>query len=285
MESNTVADRIIDQFKLMQVYDVRYRFQARKELEQNVRIAVGKKDGFITVDVDDHDPRRAADIANRYVGELKRMTDRLALTEAQQRRIFFETQLAQTRDRLAAAQRALQSSGFDAGALKAEPKAAADSYASLKAEVTSAEVKLQVLRRSLTDSAPEVQQQLVTLEGLRQQLSKLEASSMKVDGADYVGKYREYKYEEALFDLFSRQYELARLDESREGPLIQVVDPATIPEWKSKPKRAAMAMGSAAACFVALLAFVILRHRWRKAASDPEVAHMLSELRAARKAS
>ena len=137
MQSVTVSDRIVDQFKLMEVYDEKFRVDARKRLVSNVRIALGKKDGLITVEVDDKSQQRAADMANRYVDELRRMTGTLAVTEAQQRRLFFERQLQQSRDRLVQAQQALQSSGFNASALKAEPKAAAEAYArsGLKAQL------------------------------------------------------------------------------------------------------------------------------------------------------
>lgn len=281
LQSVSVADRLVDAFGLMAVYDAKYRFEARKELAKNVRVALGKKDGLITIEVDDHDPKRAADMANRHVDELRRVTGELALTEAQQRRVFFEGQLKQTRDRLTAAQQALESSGFNAGALRAEPKAAADSYARLKAEVTAAEVRLQTLRRSLADNTPEVQQQQTLLGALRRQLAQIETSVDAPSNGDYVGRYREFKYQEALFDLFARQYEMARLDESREGALIQVVDPATVPEWKSKPKRAWIAAGGAVGALVLLLAWVLARHAWRQAASQPDTAAKVSRLRMA----
>ena len=112
MQSETVLDRLIDRFKLMQVYDTEYRFEARTELGKRVRISVGKKDGLITVEADDRDPARAADLANAHVEELRRLAANLALTEAQVRRAFFEEQLKQTRDRLTKAQQDLQGSGF-----------------------------------------------------------------------------------------------------------------------------------------------------------------------------
>ncbi|MFO1218974.1 MAG: Wzz/FepE/Etk N-terminal domain-containing protein [Burkholderiaceae bacterium] len=264
MQSVTVSDRIIDQFKLIQVYDEKFRVDTRKELASNVHIAVGKKDGLITVSVDDRNAQRAADIANRYVAELRRMTDTIAVSEAQQRRQFFEQQLAQTRDRLAAAQLALQSSGFSQGALKAEPKAAAEGYAKLRAEVTAAEVRLQAMRGSLVDDTPEVRQQQATVAALRAQLGKLEQATDAGSGPDYVGKYREFKYQETLFDLFARQYELARVDESREGALIQVVDAAAPPEKKSRPKRALIAAAATLSALVALIALVLMRHSWRQ---------------------
>lgn len=262
MQSATVSDRIIEQFKLLDVYDEKFRVDARKTLARNVRMIVGKKDGLITVEVDDESPQRAADMANRYVDELRRMTSSIAITEAQQRRLFFERQLAQTRDRLTLAQQALQASGFSQGAIKAEPRAAAEGYARLRAEVTAAEVRLQTMRGNLVDDTPEVRQQQATVAALRNQLSKLEQAGDSAGGPDYVGKYREFKYQETLFELFARQYELARVDESREGALVQVVDVATPPEKKSKPKRVVTAVVTTLAAVFVLTLFVFLRRSW-----------------------
>jgi uncharacterized protein involved in exopolysaccharide biosynthesis len=281
MKSVTVQDRIIDQFGLMKVYESRYRFQARRELGERVSIAVGRKDGLITVDVDDEDPQRAAAIANRFVEELRALSAHLALTESQQRRLFFEQQLQRTRDRLTQAQQALQASGFTAGALKAEPRAAAEGYAALRAEVTASEVRLQALRRGLTDSAPEVQQQLAALSRLRGELNRLEVTANGSPGPDYVGKYREFKYQETLFDLFARQYELARVDESREGALIQLVDPATPPEYKSRPKRLIIAGLAMLTTFVAAAITIVARRLWQETANRPENAEKVGRLRAA----
>lgn len=262
MQSATVADRLIDRFKLQEIYDVQFRVDARKQLQQNVRINVGKKDGMISIEVDDRDPQRAADIANQYVNELRRLVSTLAVTEAQQRRLFFEQQLKGARDSLVTAQQALQASGFDAGALKAEPKAAAEGYARLKAEAANAEIRLQVLRGSLADSAPEVQQQQASLSALRAQLARAERSAdASTGGPDYISRYREFKYQEALFELYARQFELARVDESREGALIQVVDPATRPERRSKPRPALVAVVTLLASLVLLALFVIARRR------------------------
>lgn len=269
MQSATLSDRIIDHFKLMDVYEAKFRVDARKDLANNVRIVLGKKDGLMTVQVDDENPQRAADIANRYVEELRRLTGTLAVTEAQQRRAFFEKHLQQSRDRLTQAQQALEASGFSPGALKAEPRAAADAYARLKAETTGAEMRLSLLRSTLADGAPEVRQQLSTVQALREQLARAEGATSPSGGPDYVGRYREFKYQETLFDVYARQFELARSDESREGALIQVVDPATPPERKSKPKRALTAVASTLAALLAMAAFVLARHFIRRGGPQP----------------
>lgn len=280
MQSATITDRLIDDFKLMQVYDEPYRSDAREELARNVRIAIGKKDGLISVEVDDTDPARAAALANRHVEELRRLSSQLALTEAQQRRAFFESQMKQTRKLLEAAQQSLQASGFNASALRAEPKAVAEGYARLKAEISAGEVRLQILRRTLTDTAPEIAQQQALLGSLRGELGRLEATDSAASQGDYVGRYREFKYQETLFELLARQYELARLDESREGALIQVVDSATPPEKKSKPRRLRLALASAGAALLLLLVGVVIRHAWQLAQSAPETAASAARLRA-----
>ena len=278
--SSTVADRIIDTFELLKVYDQDLRHDARKQLAKNTRVVAGKRDGIIALEVDDKSPARAAEIANRYVEELRLVINRLALTEAQQRRIFFEGHVERTRDRLAQAQLLLQSSGFNQETLKAEPKAAAEGYARLKAEVTTAQARLDALRQTLTDSAPEVQQAGAAIAVLKAQLTRVEATAGQGDAADYVGKYREFKYQEALFEQFSRQYELARVDESREGQL-QVVDVAQVPEKKSWPRRALLALAGTVGSFVVLLAYVLGSHRWRQSAHQPGGARQAERLRAA----
>lgn len=267
MQSTTVADRLIEQFDLAKVYDVTLRVDTRRILAGNTRISVGKKDGLIVVEVDDADPRRAANLANAYVEELRRLTSVFAVSEAQQRRAFFEAQLKDSRDELMRAQEALQATGFSLGALRAEPRAAADSYARLRAELTAAEVRLQILRGSLSENAVEVQQQQATVAALRAQLARLEQVQQGKSDPDYLSKYREFKYQETLFDLFARQYELARVDEAREGALIQVLDAAQPPERKSRPKRAQIAVVATLAAAALLALFVLVRERWRISAA------------------
>lgn len=282
LQSATVADRIIDRFGLMEVYDEEYRVDARKQLAKNLRVTAGRRDGLITVEADDKDPQRAADIANRYVDELRTLTGLLALTEAQQRRAFFEGQLKQTLAKLTEAQQALQASGFSSGALKAEPRAAAEGYARLRAEVTAAEVRLQTLRRNLADAAPEVQQQSAAVMALRERLAQLESAADTPVDAGYIGRYREFKYQEALFELFSRQFEVARLDESREGLLIQVVDTAKPAEKKSKPRRALTAIVVTVLSFAAIAMFLAIRHGMQNSPMRSRFAEKWARLAARR---
>ncbi len=281
LQSNVITDRLIDAFKLMAVYEVDLRVDARKRLASNVRINIGKKDGLISIEVDDTSKQRATDMANQHVAELRKLTSELALTEAQQRRQFFEGHLKTTRASLIAAQRTLEGSAFTAGNLRAEPKSAAEGYARLQAEVTASEVKLQGLRQGLTDAAPEVQQLLGVLGALKSRLNAYERTDANGQGADYIGKYRDFKYQETLFELFSRQYELARLDESREGATIQMIDPAQLPERKTRPNRVVLAASTALIVFIVLVLAILIGRSWRAAQAEPETAERLARLRVA----
>lgn len=262
MQSVTVSDRLIDKFKLQEVYDERFKVDARNKLLKRVQISVGKKDGLIRVEVEDTDPSRAAAMANQYVEELRLMTTRLAVTEAQQRRVFFDKMLQDTKAKLVEAQIRLEGSGFNAGAIKAEPRSAAEGFAKLQADLTLAKVQLQVMRSRLADNAVEVQQQLATVRALSEQVSRIENSQPNTpDGQNYIAKYREYRYQETLFEMFAKQYELARVDESREGTLIQVVDTAMPAEKKFSPRRLYWAVAGSVLFFLISVVAILFRKR------------------------
>ncbi len=259
LQSENIEYRIIKANKLGEAYQTDKLELTRRKFERNVRVALGKKDGLITVEVDDTIPQRAADIANQHVQELRRLSMELALTETQQRRVFFEGELKKTQSNLLAAQQRLQGGGLSAGMIKTEPRAAVEAYAKLKAEATAAEVRLRTLRSQLTERAPEVQILTAQLAALNSEVAKIEASSPAGTDTDYIGRLRDFKYQETLFDLLSRQYELARLDESREAALIQVIDVAKPPELKSSPKRTLFAAGGLAAGLLLGVLLVLVR--------------------------
>lgn len=270
--SRRVADALVDRHDLVKVYASPTRTDARRELERNTRIGAGRKDALVTIEVDDGDPQRAAAMANQYVAELRSLAGGLALTEAQRRRMFFEGQLAQARDKLDQAQEALQKSGFGAGALRSAPDATAQAYGRALASLKEGEIKLQALRQSLADQSPEVRQQQAAVTGLRANLASLERQLESAGGGDYVARARDYKYQETLFEILARQYETARLEESREASLIQVVDVAQPPERRSSPKRTLIVVVTVAATLAAALAWLLIVHLWRLGTAAPASA-------------
>jgi uncharacterized protein involved in exopolysaccharide biosynthesis len=282
LESRSVLDAMIQRFKLKDLYEASYLEDARRQLDERTRVSAGIKDGLISIEVDDHDPKRAADMANAFVEELRNLTKALAITEAAQRRLFFEEQLAQSKDNLTKSEIALQASGVSSAALRTVPQSALESLASLKAQITAQEIKLASMRTFMTDANPEFRLAVRELVALRDELSKAEQSSpVKAldNGAEYITKYRDFKYHETLFELMAKQYELARLDEAREGAVIQVVDAAHPPERKSSPRRAQTALLTSVSMLLLALIAVFVREAFRKAAAEPHMAAKLYRFR------
>jgi uncharacterized protein involved in exopolysaccharide biosynthesis len=281
LKSTSIQDSLVERFKLQDRYETKLKVDTRKELLDNTKIAAGK-DGIISLEFDDHDPKFAADVANGYVEELRKLMGRLSLTEAQLRRTFFEGKLNEAKDALAKADQELRATGINASTLKSSPAAAVEVVARVRAGIVAQEVKIAAMRGYLTESAPEVKQAMVELGALRNQLTNAEKAEPQADGqSNYVERYRNFKYQETLFELFAKQYELARVDEGREGALVQVVDAAQPPERKAKPKKALIAIMASLVTGFALLFFVFIRHALRSAGHDDESAKKILALKAA----
>ena len=279
MKSVSVQDALIERFKSVEKYEAKLKTDNRMALTGSVRIASGK-DGLISVEVDDKDPKFAADLANAHVDELRILLARLAVTEAQQRRMFFEKQLQITKENFTKADLALKSSGINSSVLKTSPASAVEAVARLKAGISVQEVKLGTMRNYLTESSPDFKQALSELASLKAQLAKAEKEEPAFkDASDYVARYREFKYQETMFELFAKQFELAKVDESREGAVIQVLDIAEPPERKAKPKKAMIAVIAALASGFALLLFVFIRSALKNASQDEETKLRMAALK------
>ncbi len=273
LRSRTVADDLIDRFSLMSVYKQKIRDYTRKKLESATDIRAGTKDGIISISVDDRDPRRAADLANGYVDELEKLTKTLAVTEAGKRRLFFEREVKMASDELANAEVALKQTQEKTGLilLDSQSRAMIESLASLRARVAAQEVLVQQIRTFAAPENPELIREEKALEALRDQLSRLEGGQGKrlfadvpienvpTAGLEYVRKYRDVKYHEALFELLAKQYEAAKLDEARDSLIVQQLDKAIVPERRSWPPRTALVLASTLlALIVAIVAVFFL---------------------------
>lgn len=250
LESRTVSDALIAQFDLKNLYSVKRMMDARKRLADATTIDSGK-DGVISISVDDRDPKRAADIANAYVGELYKLTQTLAVTEAGQRRLFYERQLRSASDDLARAEQGLRNTEQTTGLvqLDSQAKAMIDEVSTARAKIAAKEVEIQAMQAFATPQNPDLVRAEVELEGLKDVLAQLEKSQTgpagelqlpvgKVPsaGLEYVDRLRDVKYQETIFELLEKQYEIAKIDEAKNALSIQVLDAALPPEWKSKPK-------------------------------------------------
>jgi uncharacterized protein involved in exopolysaccharide biosynthesis len=293
LKSRTVADSIIVRFDLQKLYGLQTMVETRKEFANNSGITAGR-DGLITIEFDDEDPKRAAAIANAYVEELDNLTQALAVTEAAQRRLFFERQLRQAKEELSKAEVALKVTQEQTGLIKLDDQGRAiiEAVAALRGQIAAKEVELRAMRTFTTENNPDyvrVQQQLA---GLRGELTKLERAQVsgggdillptgKVPeaGLEYLRKYRDVKYQETIFELLAKQFEAAKIDEAKEAAIIQVVDQAIPPDRKSKPKRALIVTGFALIASILAILWSFVREARERAIKDPLQAARFAALR------
>lgn len=293
LKSRTVLDRMVDRFNLLEIYKVKYREDARHELLKALKIQDGKKSGIVTIGVEDKDPKRSADMANAIIEELKNVTQSLALTEASQRRLFFEEQLKSVKDALTRSEESLKGYQEQTGAIeiKEQAKVIIESVARLRALIAAKEVELKVLKTHATQRNPDRQQVEEELRGLQEQLAKLQSKSgstpdtlmptgrMPAAGTGSVRKIRDLKYNESLYELLAKQYEIARIDEARDAAVIQVLDKAVPPEKKIKPNRRIMiATAAVTSLFFAIFAAFFMEYRG-KIINDPENSEKLEQLK------
>lgn len=276
--SETIQDQIIQKFNLAERYQRPLKEDLRKILGGSV-IAQSGKDGMIVIAATDVDPKFAADLANAHVDQLKSLLNSLAITEAQQRRKFFQKQLEMASKDLATAEIALKSSSIESESIKVNPTATLQAISSAQERITAQEIKLASLGTYLTSNTPQYQQALQALAAMKSKLMELQSSTSNKSGDDFIAKYRDYKYREAMLELYARQYEVAKLDEAREGGSVQVVDVAQPPTRKSQPKKGLMAVVATIATFSALLLWVIIHYALQSASRDAGTHHQMQRVR------
>lgn len=251
LQSRTIADKLISHFDLKTRFEVETLDEARKKLD-GIASASSDKAGTISVLVEDKDPKFAAELANAFVSELSNLTKGLAITDAAQRRLFFEKQLVAVKDDLANAEIALRKTQESTGMLQLDGQVQGiiRNVAQLEGTIAAKEVQLNAMRSFATNNNPDLLRLQGEIQGYQAQLEKLKTGKLSKDGdlmvptgkipevgIAYIRSLRNVKYQETIFELLSKQYELAKIDEAKESSNIQILDNAVPAEKKSKPKK------------------------------------------------
>jgi len=289
LKSDSVQRSLVTRFDLFKRYKVESYEVLRKMLPDRIRIASDKKSGLISVEVDDEEAKFAADLANAHASEITKVMSRLAVSEAQLRRVFFENQLKDTKENLIKAERDLQRVQEKSGVIVLDKQAEAliTGAAQVRAMIAEREVQLKVLRTSATEQNPEVMRMNSELRALRDELARMESNQGGKGGSavdlpvgklpevaiDYVRARRELKLQETILESMLRQFEIAKLDEAKEGTTLQTVDVALPPDRRAKPSRSLIVLGGTLAALIASSVFVVVRRygAWKREA-DPEGA-------------
>ncbi len=294
LESRTIADHLIDKFHLQSLYKTRTMEDTRTALKKH-RKFVAAKDGLIHITVDDHSPQRASDMTNAYVDELYLMNSHLAITEAAQRRVFFDQELANEKNSLTLAEDALKQMEEKTGVIQLSGQAESiiRSISQLRAEIAAREVELQATKTFATEQNPDAMRLQEEINSLRGQLSKLEndpraaqlgagnlqAGKVPAVGLEYARRLRDVRFNETLYELLTKQYEAARIDEAKAAPLIQVVDRAVPPDKKSFPPRVWLTLGFGFMGFLLACGVSIAERTLDRMEQVPEYAAKVSRFR------
>ncbi len=293
LKSRSVADAIIQKFNLQTVYREKTLSDTRKELAKRSNISVGH-DSVITIEVEDRDPGRAAAIANEYYEQFDKLNTAIITNNAGQRRAYFENELEKARDQLTQAEGDLKQTQEKTGLIDVtdQAKAIIGSVTNLKAQITATEIRLQAMRTFATEQNPEVvrlEQELSSLraaltraqEGEDRQKGDIDVATSKVPsaGLEYIRKFRQVKYYETLLELISKQYEMARLEESNSVSAVQVMDRAVPPEKKSSPKRGLIALIALVLGFFVSITAALLHESYQRATRDAAVSSRVQLLR------
>ena len=308
LKSRTLADRVIVRLNLQKHYNTKTMTKTREVLKYSSSISASK-DGFITVEYTHSDPVMAAKIANTYVSELDKLNLSVALSEAARRRLFYEKQIKLAAVSLSQAEAAMKQTqrktgwyefgGLDvslaSGGAGSSTRVNASVIAKaeeLRAQISLKDIELASMRRYMTEQNPGYMQALATLAALKANLSKIEGGPIE-SGADvkvpvsrlpdigfaYIHQVRQLKYQQTLFELYTKQFELAKMDEARESPLIQVVDKALPPEERSAPKRGQMMVIATIIALVISIMLAFIMNAIDTAKQIPESAERLNLLR------
>lgn len=274
LESRTVQDAIIDHFDLRRVYRTRYYKNARKSLGQHSSIGQDRQTGVITISVRDREASRAAAIARMYIDELNRVAAQMDTSDAHKERVFIEGQLK-------AAEGALNQASADLGEfsstslaldVKEQGKALVEGVAGLEGQLIAAQSELRGLQQIYGDQNSRVRASQARVGVLQAKVNEFQAKDNKEPfpglrqlpelGVHYAELYRRVKVQEAVFELLSQEYEVAKIEEAKQMPTIRVLDPPDVPEKKSFPPRTILVLCSALLSVVLTILYLHLANVW-----------------------
>jgi capsule polysaccharide export protein KpsE/RkpR len=283
LRTRAVADYVIDNQNLILTFKAKSRESIRRILEANLVTRDDKKSGIVVVGFHHSNPQKAADIANAFVAGLQNLNNNLAVTEASQRRLFFEEQLRNAKENLIKSEENLKYFQQRTGTIKIddEAKAVIGTVAEMRAKISAKEVQLRVMRSYATPENPDLLRLQDETAALKEELRKMESKTLGGDdavfnvskisslGTEYIRRMREYKYNEALYEILIKQFEAAKLDESKDAALLQIIERAEAPEVRVKPDRRKIVVRTGVLFLVFSILGVLVRSYYHSYISDP----------------
>jgi len=289
LNSQTVQDRLIDEFHLMKVYRHSKIEDTRRDLGEHTDVSEDRKSGIISISVTDHDPKRAAGMAQAYVAELDRLVAQVSTSSARRERIFLEERLEKVKGDLDTAaknfsQFASKNSAID---IPAQGKAMVEAAAVLQGQLIAAQAEQSALQQVYTESNVRVRAVQARVNELQRKLNDLGSAGtqggspdanalypsirkLPLLGVTYADLYRQTKIQETVYELLTQQYELAKVQEAKEIPTVKVLDPALVPTRKSYPPRGMIVILGTMLGITLAMGWVLAKTQWQAVdVSDP----------------
>jgi uncharacterized protein involved in exopolysaccharide biosynthesis len=306
LRSRTISDRLIDRFDLQKVYGKRYRVDTVKYLAQHTEVVDDKKSGVISLTFSDTDPGRARAIAQAYLDELNGVITSSNVSSARREREFIEKRLVTVQADLQQAEKALSEfSSINATLdIKEQTHAMVEAGAKLQAEVIVGQSELDSLRQIYGEDNVRVRAARARIGELQHELGKMsgtgaapseESGKSSDDGnsslypplrqlprlaVPYADLYRRVRIQETVFELLSQQYEMARIEEAKDTPVVSIIDPPLIAEKKSFPPRLIVILLLTSLTVASASVFILFADRWKLVdPADPRklLAHEISD--------
>ena len=296
LQGDSVVDAIIDKFNFMEELSIDIRLRARAAVLGNLEANEDTKSGIISIAYQHKDPQAAADIANAFVEQLQIKLREMAIADAQEKRAFFENQLIQAQQELNEAENAMMRYQQNSGvlALSSQTASLLGSIASLRNQIAAKNVEISSLSSYARDDNPRLKLARSQLEAMTKELRRLEEEQKRTErrqgrtlsgdilsslgnvpelNVEYMRYERAIRFANVKYDAMLRQYENAKLSEASDLSTFQIVDPATPPDYKFKPKRARIViigtmLGFCLGVFWAFLAAHIMALRREHAERD-----------------
>ena len=297
LQGATIQDQVIRKFDLRKIYWDKYWEDARKDLAKRTDIKEDRKSGIITITVTDHDPRRAQQIAQAYVDSLNGLVSQVSTSSARRERVFLEARLQTVKQSLDNASQEFSQFASKSGTLDVpnQARAMVESEANLQGQLVAAQSELDGLRQIYTENNVRVKTLEARITSLRHQVEQMSGNraDLNSDSSNLPGDfpsirklplvavrwanlYRENKIQETVYELLTQEYELAKIQEAKEIPSVNVLDGAMLPERKSFPPRTVISLVGTALAFLLGCVFVLGSSIWN--ASDSAEKHLAQEI-------
>jgi tyrosine-protein kinase Etk/Wzc len=295
LQCRTVTDAVIKKYDLQKRYDKKTIEETRKTLWRHARVDVERKSSVITLRVEDWSPEVARDMAATIADEANRLNNRISAVRAGQERRFLAARLVESKQDLERAEVALRdfSTKHKILDLKEQTKASIEAVARIRGEIMARDVMLSYVNSFAGEGEANKQRLRREVAELRRQLARLEEGSAAAGGAavihkdgsgsvvtpiaelpelalEYVRRYRDLKIQETIFELLTKQHELAKLAEASDTANAQIIDEPVAATYKVRPKRAYYVIFGFLVSF--LVAFAVARFRDSLAANPAKAA-------------